>query len=121
VLDLEQLRNPVCERRPRRADAPPASTSAWANASDERTVAQIELRPGQSGFETALRVAYGLAADGRSMKNGLPRNPLHTALPFDWGKGRLPGAHAVLEPVFRLLARVARWTGTDRRLIEQYD
>ncbi len=102
------------------ATVPVGALHAWANASDERTVAHVELRPGHSGFEIALRVAYGLAADGRARKNGLPRNPLHTALLFAWGDGRLPGAHAVLEPIFRLLAWVARAAGTDRALIARY-
>ncbi len=57
--------------------------------------------------EIALRVAYGLAADGHALRNGLPRNPLHSALLLAWGDGRLPGAHAMLEPIFKLRARVA--------------
>lgn len=99
---------------------PIAALHAWANEDAERAVAHIELRPGQPGFETSLRVAYGLAADGRVLKNGVPRNPLHAALLLDWGDLRLPGAYALLEYGLRLLARVARRAGIDRKLQQRY-
>lgn len=99
---------------------PIGTLHAWSNASTERTVAHVELRPGQPGFETSLRVAYGLAADGKVLKNGLPRNPLHTALLLEWGDARLPGAYAVLERGMRLLARLARRAGIDRKLLARY-
>ena len=102
------------------ATVPIGALHAWSNESAERTVAQVELRPGQPGFETSLRVAYGLAADGRVLKNGLPRNPLHTALLLEWGDGRLPGAYAILDRGLRLLARLARAAGVDRRLQQRY-
>jgi hypothetical protein len=99
---------------------PIGTIHAWSNASAQRTVAHLELRPGQPGFETALRVIYGLAADGKVLKNGVPRNPLHTALLLEWGETRLPGAFAVLERGLRLLALVARLAGVDRRLMARY-
>ena len=99
---------------------PAGTLHAWSNASAERTVAQLELCPGQPGFETGLRVVYGLAADGKVLKNGLPRNPLHTALVLEWGEIRLPGAYAILERGMRVLARVARLAGIDRKLVSRY-
>jgi mannose-6-phosphate isomerase-like protein (cupin superfamily) len=102
------------------ATVPIGALHAWSNESTGPAVAQVELRPGQPGFETSLRVAYGLAADGRVLKNGMPRNPLHAALLLEWGDGRLPGAYAILERGLRLLARLARAAGIDRRLQERY-
>jgi hypothetical protein len=61
----------------------------WHNATEEPVVFLVELRPGHSGFEKALTVAYGLAGDGLASANGLPKNPYHTALLFEWGEGRL--------------------------------
>jgi hypothetical protein len=101
------------------AVAAPGSLHAWSNPSNERSVARVELRPGSPGFEKALRIAYGLAADGLVLKNGMPRNPLHAALLLDMGEGRLPGAYAVLERVLHLLAR-AHWRGVDRELERRY-
>ena len=56
------------------------SVHAWSNPGEDLSVVQVELRPGNSGFEKGLRVAYGLAADGLVGKNGVPRNPLQAAL-----------------------------------------
>lgn len=98
----------------------PGQLHAWSNPTAERAVGLVELRPGQPGFEQGLRVAYGLANDGRVLKNGMPRNPLHTALLLEWGDSCLPGAYAALERVFRLLARLARHRGVDRALLERY-
>ncbi len=47
-------------------------------------------------------------------------NPLHTALLLEWGDGRLPGAYAILERALRLLARLARVAGVDRRFTHRY-
>lgn len=102
------------------AVADPRSLHACSNPGPERSVAHIELRPGSPGFEKALRLAYRLAADGRVLKNGMPRNPLHAALLLEMGEVRLPGAYAALERVVGLLARIARWRGVDRKLERRY-
>ena len=87
---------------------------------DEPATFLVELRPGHAGFEKALKVAYGLAADGLTAANGAPKNPYHLALAFEWGEGRLPGVFATLEPVFRLLAKRARRKGIDKELEAKY-
>ena len=102
------------------ATVPAGTLHAWSNASGEPAVAEVELRPGQPGFERSLQVAYGLARDGKVLKNGMPRNPLHLALLLDWGHGRMPGVYAALGLVLRLLAVVARALGIDRRLQARY-
>jgi mannose-6-phosphate isomerase-like protein (cupin superfamily) len=103
-----------------KAVAPKNTLHNFHNANDETTTFLIELRPGSSGFEKALRVAYGLASDGLSNSKGLPKNLYHTALLFEWGEGRLPGVFAILEPLFRLLAKRARRKGIDRELEARY-
>ena len=103
-----------------RAVAPKNTLHNFHNATDETTTFLVELRPGSSGFEKALRVAYGLASDGLSNSKGLPKNLYHTALLFEWGEGRMPGVFAVLKPVFRLLARRARRKGIDKELEARY-
>ena len=102
------------------AVAAPGSLHAWSNPGQERSVAHVELRPGSPGFENGLRVAYGLAADGLVLKNGVPRNPLHTALILEMGEVRLPGAYAALGRILGLLAHLARWRGIDRELERRY-
>lgn len=98
----------------------PGALHAWSNETSERAVADIELRPGQPGFERTLRVAYGLAADGRTRPDGVPRNPLYTALLLDWAEMRLPGVQGALAPVMRALARFARLAGIERELQRRY-
>ncbi len=99
----------------------PANTlHNFRNATDGPATFLVEFRPGHGGFEKALMVAYGLAADGLANPGGMPKNLYHTALLFEWGEGRLPGVFAVLEPVFRLLARRARRKGIDRELEVRY-
>ena len=103
-----------------KAVAPKNTLHNFHNATDGPTTFLVELRPGSSGFEKALRVAYGLASDGLSNSKGLPKNLYHTALLFEWGEGRMPGLFGVLEPVFRLLAKRARRKGIDRQLEAKY-
>lgn len=102
------------------AAAAPGSLHAWRNPGEERSITRVELRPGSPGFEKALRVVYGLAADGLVLKNGVPRNPLQAALVLEMGEVRLPGAYAVFERLLGLLARLARWRGVDRELERRY-
>lgn len=96
------------------------SVHAWSNPGESRSVVEIELRPGSPGFEKGIRVAYGLAADGLVLKNGVPRNPLHAALVLQIGEVRLPRGYAALERVLALLARFARRRGVDRELERRY-
>lgn len=102
------------------ATVPPGTLHAWRNDGPERTVALVEMRPGQPGFEKTLRVAYGLAADGRTDRQGRPRNPLHLALLLEWGDMSLPGAFALVAPVLRALAAVARRVGVAAELERRY-
>ena len=80
----------------------------------------VELRPDHSGFEKAIKVAYGLASTGLASANGTPRNPYYTAVLLEWSDIRLPGIYRVAEPLFRLLARRARLKGIDRELEARY-
>ncbi len=98
----------------------PGTRHAWRNDGSVPVQADLELRPGHSGFEDSLRMVYGLAADGRVTASGLPRNPLHTALVLNWADIRLPGAQSALTPVLRLFTGLARMTGVERRLRRRY-
>lgn len=97
----------------------PGAVHAWSNVGAEPAVAEIELRPGQPGFELTLRVGYGLARDGRTM-GAYPRNPLHLALMLTWANARLTGPAARLWPVFRLLSWTATRLGVAGRLRRTY-
>ena len=93
----------------------------FRNATEERTKFLVELRPRHAGFEKSLKIAYGLARDGRVFGEGTPRNLYHLALLLEWSEVRLPGVFTIMEPLFRLLAKRARRKGIDRELEETYD
>lgn len=103
-----------------KAVAPVNTLHNFQNATGEPTTFLVEFRPGHGGFEKALKVAYGLAADGLSNSGGLPKNLYHTALLFEWGEGRMPGFFTVIEPLMRLLAKRARRKGIDQELEARY-
>jgi mannose-6-phosphate isomerase-like protein (cupin superfamily) len=92
----------------------------FRNTTGERTKFLVGLRPGHTGFEKAIKAAYGLASDGRVRADGTPRNPYHLALLLEWSDIRLPGLLTVAEPVLRFLARRARRKGIDRELEAKY-
>jgi len=93
----------------------------FRNRTDQPARFLVELRPGHSGFEKAIKVAYGLASDGLASANGTPRNLYYTALLMEWSDIRLPGIYTVAGPLFRLLARRARRKGIDRKLEARYN
>ncbi|CAA9388294.1 MAG: hypothetical protein AVDCRST_MAG03-416 [uncultured Rubrobacteraceae bacterium] len=92
----------------------------FRNPTDGPTTFLVELRPGHSGFEKALKAGFGLARDGRTLSDGTPKSPYHLALLLEWSEIRLPGAFTVAEPLFRLLARRARRKGIDKKLESEY-
>ena len=103
-----------------KATVPANTLHNFHNATGQPTTFLVEFRPGHSGFEKALEVAYGLAADGLSNSTGLPKNLYHTALLFEWGEGRMPGVFTLIEPLFRFLAKRARRKRIDRELEARY-
>jgi mannose-6-phosphate isomerase-like protein (cupin superfamily) len=92
----------------------------FRNTTEERTRFLVELRPGHAGFEKAVKVAYGLASDGRTLSDGTPKNPYHLAVLLEWSDIRLPGVFTLAEPLLRLLARRARRKGIDKDLEARY-
>ncbi len=80
----------------------------------------VELRPGHTGFERALRIAYGLAEDNQVDRQGRPSNLLHMALLLEMGDMDLVGPLALLSPIFGLLASIARRRGAERELVARY-
>ena len=103
-----------------KAFAPKNVLHRFRNPTDEPSTFLVELRPGHAGFEKALKVAYGLASDGRVYSDGNPKNSYHLALLVGWSDIRLPGLFGVAEPFFRLLAKRARRKGIDRKLESEY-
>jgi quercetin dioxygenase-like cupin family protein len=96
---------------------------AWRNASSEEEELRIisEIRP-PLAFETIFETTFGLARDGKTTKQGIPKNPLQLAVLVDEMRGmfyysRVPVAVqeafsalvAVVASVGRLLGYKARY------------
>jgi hypothetical protein len=92
----------------------------FANETDEPVRFYVDLAPGHRGFEQAVQIGYGLAQDGATTANGMPKNLVHAALLLEMGEMRVVGAMRAIEPLLRLLARWGRRRGVDARLVERY-
>lgn len=93
------------------ADVPRGVPHHFAN--DTEGVVRFEVTIDPAGrFEDTLRIAYGLARDGRTTGGGVPRNPLDLAVLFAMGETYpagipIPVQRALFAPLV-LLARLTR-------------
>jgi hypothetical protein len=67
-----------------------------------------------------MQIAFGLARDGRTRSDGIPKNLYDLAILGDLGEIRVPGMLAHAEPVLLLLAKRARRKGIDQKLVNRY-
>ena len=103
------------------AVAQPGEYHRFYSLSDEPIRFRVEIRPGHPGFEQALQIGYGLASDGLTHENGLPKRLLDLAYLGQIGGTKAAGLISmVLMPIAGLLARVAHRKGVDKQLAERY-
>ncbi|MBO9595767.1 MAG: cupin domain-containing protein [Niabella sp.] len=80
---------------------------------------RVTIQPARH-FEVMLRIAYGLAVDGKINKKGLP-HIWHLAILFQKGESYLPGVPLVIQKgIFGILARIACIRGVHRELYKYY-
>ena len=102
------------------ATAPAGEPHRWFNPGARPARVLVTLTNGHTGFERALRVAYGLARDGLVDGHGVPRSLAHAALLLELSDTEPTGAGRLLVPALRALARRARAEGVERRLVARY-
>jgi quercetin dioxygenase-like cupin family protein len=90
------------------------------NDSGQKVVCQLKFVPGHSDFFKGMAIAYGLAADGKTDKSGIPKSLLHLALLVVLTDTKPTGAIGILFPLFKWLAKRARKKGIEQQLLEQY-
>lgn len=78
------------------------------------------VAPGSEGFENALLILYGLAADNQTDKRGTPRSLLALAVVSKISDMRPGGAAALMIPFFGLLNFIARVSGYHKKLVARY-
>ncbi|HZR84282.1 MAG TPA: cupin domain-containing protein [Candidatus Binatia bacterium] len=94
----------------------------WRNPSPDRKLRMRGgMTPGHPGFETALRVLFGLGRDGGLRPTGLPRRFTDLALVADWDPSLLAvGARQLLLPWIRWTAGRARARRRAAELLRRY-
>ncbi len=74
------------------------------NASSAKVTFIVLITPGSPGFEKALRILYGLAADGLTAKNAMPKKMSWLAVIMARSDMNAPGFLSLLAPLFRWYA-----------------
>jgi len=74
---------------------------SFSNESATPVKAILEVSPGSEGFEKGLCILYGLAADGKTNKNGMPKSIIHMALGMTMSEVRLRGILSVIFPIMK--------------------
>jgi quercetin dioxygenase-like cupin family protein len=95
---------------------------SWRNPSADRMLMfRGTMTPGHPGFETVIRVSFGLGREGELRAGGLPRRFADLALLTDWDPSLLAvGARRVLAPLLRWSARRARANGRAAELLRRF-
>jgi quercetin dioxygenase-like cupin family protein len=100
----------------------PGLVHTWRNPSADRTLRfRAMMIPGHPGFETALRVAFGLGRDGGLRPSGIPRRFADLALLSAWDPSLLAvGPRRLLAPLMRWSARRTRTRRRAAELLRRY-
>ncbi|HEX8529024.1 MAG TPA: cupin domain-containing protein [Cytophagales bacterium] len=103
------------------AEVPPRTLHRFYNPSETETITfQVTITPAGQ-FEQCLRLAYGLATDGKCRPNGAPKNFWHTALLMEMGETYFPNLPLGLQQgLFRLLSGLARLLGKHKEVEHYY-
>jgi mannose-6-phosphate isomerase-like protein (cupin superfamily) len=98
----------------------PMTLHSFFNPTAKEIKFNVRLNPGHTGFENSLRIIYGLASDGLTAKNTIPRSIKHTAIIVSMSDMNLPGLFTFLFPVLRFIAKRAKTNGEQQELIDRY-
>jgi hypothetical protein len=98
----------------------PMVLHSFFNPTDKEIKFNVILSPGHMGFENSLRIIYGLAGDGLTDKNTIPKSIKHTAIVVCMSDMNLPGLFTILFPVLKFIAKRAKASGQEQNLIDKY-
>lgn len=81
----------------------------------------IKIEPGHQGFEYALRIMYGLAEDGLTDKNGIPKDLGVAFILAEMNDSSIDSfIFKILTPLGKFLAKKAKRKGVKEALIKKY-
>lgn len=91
------------------------------NPTEDTIRFEVKIEPGNPGFEKFLYMLYGLANDNLTGEDGLPENPLHTAILVQYSDtyADIPGGW-IISPMLKRLAGRAQRQGVESEMIERY-
>jgi quercetin dioxygenase-like cupin family protein len=98
----------------------PMSVHRFFNPTSREIKFIVKIRPGHTGFENSLRIIYGLAGDGLTDKNTVPKSIKHSAIVICMSDMNLPGLFTLMFPLLILMARRAKASGEEQKLIDKY-
>ena len=98
----------------------PMSVHGFFNPSDKEIKFNVKLSPGHTGFENSLRIIYGLAGDGLTDKNTIPKSIKHSAIVLCMSDMNLPGIFTWMFPLLMFIAKRAKASGEEQKLMDKY-
>lgn len=105
--------NHLVLQRGESAHAPLKVPHTFFNGSEEPVVFECEIQPARR-FERSMRAAFGLARDGRTNREGVPKNVWELALLYELSESYVVGMPLFLQRgIFGALAAIARRRGYD--------
>jgi quercetin dioxygenase-like cupin family protein len=103
-----------------KATAPMNTNHRFYNTSGKVVRFTVELNPASEGFENVLRIAFGLAQDGKAGPNGMPRSFVHNGILMNMGEGYFVGLFSILEGVFRYFGNSDKAKRIEKELMDKY-
>jgi len=100
--------------------APKNTNHRFFNTSNKPVRFTVELNPASEGFENVLRIGFGLARDGKSGPDGLPKSFVHKAILVNMGEGSFVGLFSILEKVLRYFATTDKAKKIEKELLDKY-
>ena len=98
----------------------PGQTHSYHNETNKPLRCRNRLTSASEGFESTLRILYGLAADGLTSRSATPKMLQDLAVCAVISDTSAPGILAFANPLLRLVARFARWRGVEAALRRRY-
>lgn len=98
----------------------PMQLHCFFNPGKEELRFNTKITPGHQGFENSLRILYGLAEDGMTDKNSIPKSLSHTAVVVCTSDMNVPGFLTFIFPLLKWIYKRAQSSGEERRLIARY-
>lgn len=98
----------------------PGTVHNFFNPGPDEITFGIRFDPGFIGFDHMIQILYGLARDGKTNQQGIPKSMATIALVGEMGDTHLPGLWKLVAPLFRLIAARARRKGLEQQLLNTY-